>query len=188
MRLFVAVELGEAIKRVLLVAQSELERFKPILRGAKPEQMHLTLKFLGEVAETRLPAIQAALDTAVSQVAPFRIGTMHAGCFPPRGRVRVVWVGLDHDEGLLKCQAGVERELAKAGFPAEDRPFSPHLTVARVSEDSSGGKLRQAVEALPVDAVEQCVSEVVLMQSRLGRDGAQHARIAGWPLRGLATA
>jgi 2'-5' RNA ligase len=182
-RLFVAIELSDALKQALLEAQRNLRPFNPMVRWTKREQMHLTLKFLGEVPDARVKEICAALATAAQGAQALECSTSGAGCFPPRGRVRVTWVGLAGDGGKLAALQGrVEQALAPLGFPKEARPFAPHLTLGRVTEDSSGGRLRDALESLEVPRVAQGVDEFVLMQSQLLREGARYTRVGTWRL------
>jgi 2'-5' RNA ligase len=183
MRLFVAIELSAAIKAELQAAQRSLNEFGRLVRWVRPEQMHLTLKFLGETPERDVPRICEALAAAGQEAAPFTISTGPAGCFPPGGRVRVVWIGLADETGrLAACQAAVESHLERAGVPREDRPFTPHLTLGRVNEDTTGGRLRTAVESCAVKSLSQDVTEFVLMQSELRREGARYTRVGGWRL------
>ncbi len=171
-RLFVAIELDEAIKKMLARAQRSLSQFDRAVRWVAAPQMHLTLKFLGEVPDDRVADIHAALDLAVADCEPFEVATTAAGCFPPGGRVRTVWVGLGDASGMLaRCQSKVEDALAAAGFPPEDRAFSAHLTLGRVKNDDSRGKLRESVTGLKTAAVSQQVETIRLTQSELSSKG-----------------
>jgi len=186
MRLFVAIELEEPIKRAIVRAQRSLSRFDSMVRWVAPEQMHLTLKFLGEVPDARLPDICAALELAVQDCDLFELTTAAPGCFPPRGQARVIWLGTDVlGNGLSACQSAIEDALEAAGFPREQRPFSAHLTLGRVRGDRSGGALRRDVSTLNCPAVAQRVESVALMQSQLSPKGARYTRLGVWPLAGV---
>jgi 2'-5' RNA ligase len=150
--------------------------------------MHLTLKFLGNVSSDAVAGITAALGEACRGVAPFRIEIDGLGVFPSPGRVRVVWVGLSGDiEKLALLQQRVDAALAPLGYPGESRPFTPHLTLARVREEA-GPEERQRLGALvaateaersvgfPVDAVH-------LMKSQLTRTGPVYSRLASVTLK-----
>ena len=185
MRLFVAIELSEAIKKALVGAQRTLGEFDRMVRWVGQNQMHLTLKFLGEVPDHQLPDIQRALDTAASAGEPFGMRTRGAGCFPPQGKARVVWLGLeDPAGGIAACQARVEGELESIGFAAERRPFTAHLTLGRVRDDRSNGQLRLSVDALEAPDIVQEVDTIVLMQSELTPQGARYAKRGVWKLSG----
>jgi 2'-5' RNA ligase len=184
-RLFVAVELSQDIKRVLARAQGSLAEFGRMVRWARYEQMHLTLKFLGEVADDRVEQVCSSIESAALGSSPFQLGTRRAGCFPPGGKARVVWVGLAEESGeLMDCQRRIEEALEQVGFPRERRPFSPHLTLGRVKDDKSGGRLRDAVAALAIPEVRQTVDSVVLVKSDLLPQGARYTQVGGWPLGG----
>lgn len=184
MRLFVAIELSENLRRGLVRLQRSLAEFDPVVRWAGAEQLHLTLKFLGEVPDADVPQVTAALATAAAGAAPMTLTTAPAGCFPPRGKVRVVWVGLAGGQALADCQRAVEDALANAGFPREERPFSPHLTLGRVREGRGDDRLRAGVAALRVPEAEQPVAALSLMQSELLPGGARHTRVAELRLGG----
>jgi len=186
-RLFVAVELNKQIKDELAKAQHALREFDRLVRWSGGNQMHLTLKFLGEVPDSQVDDICTAVELAASESAGFELTLQGAGCFPPKGKVRVVWVGLaEESKALANCQRRVEDELSEIGFPPERRPFSPHLTLGRVRDDRSGGQLRTAVEALEVPSVSQAIDSVVLMRSELLPQGARYSQVGAWPLGGAA--
>ena len=197
MRLFVAIELSPEVRRAVQKVQRALGAFDRAVRWTGAEQMHLTLKFLGEVGEGDVPRVTAALERATAGSERLRLTTAPAGCFPPRGRVRIVWVGLEGGAALLACQSAVEAALADEGFAKEERPYAPHLTIGRVREGqgregrgrAAGGRggegadgLRERVQATAVPAVEQAAGAFVLMQSELQPGGAQHTRLATFAL------
>ncbi|MEM3030764.1 MAG: RNA 2',3'-cyclic phosphodiesterase [Candidatus Micrarchaeia archaeon] len=127
MRLFIAVELSDEILSVLSQAQASLPREGLVF--VKKENQHLTLKFLGEVGEDRLPTLKAALDGC--RRAPFQVTVKGVGVFPSEKFVRVVWAGV-HSTELAALAACIDNALAPLGFPREERPFSGHITLARV--------------------------------------------------------
>lgn len=182
MRLFVAIPLVAEIRRMLLKTLRALAEFDRDVRWVREEQMHLTLKFLGEVADGDIPRVTGALTRAVAGCAAFELRIEGSGCFPARGKARVLWVGVADDGGLSLCQREIEEHLADAGFPREDRPFSPHLTLGRVTEDRSGGALRTRVAGLRIAAIRQMVDAVVLMQSELHPAGARYTRLGSFQL------
>jgi len=146
-RAFIAIELEPPLQAALADLQSRLKR-NPLSRLARwvdPGSIHLTLKFLGDVPEERLPLIGATLDKVCRAHVPFALRLAGLGCFPNARRPRVVWAGVEEETGRLeRLQMAVERELAREGFPREERRFTPHLTLARVHERVA----RQEVEAL----------------------------------------
>lgn len=132
-------------------------------RWVRPEGIHLTLKFLGDVPEGRLPVIGATLDKVCRAHVPFALHLAGLGCFPNMRRPRVVWAGVEEETGRLeRLQAAVERELAREGFPKEARHFTPHLTLARVHERAA----REEIEALGSAVAAYTVAEAPTMTAR----------------------
>jgi len=187
LRLFVAVELSEACKRALLRTQRLLSAFDRMARWTRAEQMHLTLSFLGETPEDRVASVCSVLEAACGAVGPFEIKMHRAGCFPPRGRVRIVWVGVNAPGDMLnRTQRLIDHRLRQIGMTRDERAFAAHLTIGRVRSDDSDGGLRTAVARVPVARVAQCVSAVALMESNLDSGGAVYMPVGRWPLRGSA--
>jgi len=179
MRLFIAIELSDEVRSALAEVQRSLHRWSSMVRWIEPAQLHMTLKFLGEVAEEKAAAISEALVRAAGAVATFELSLAECGCFPPRGQVRIVWVGAKDETGrLISLVENIERETEEPGFVRENRPFSPHLTVGRVREDASGGKVREAVQAAKVTPVSQRISQVTLMCSRLSPKGSSYSVVS----------
>ena len=179
MRLFVAVELSKKVKEELGAIQAALGEFDREVRWPKPEQMHLTLKFLGEVRDERVAEISEAAGVAAADSRPFEIRLAGCGCFPPRGRARIVHVGVAEPSGALEdCRDHCEKVFADLGFAAERRPFSPHLTIGRVREDRTDGGLRRAVELISPQAVVQSVDAIYVVQSVLAPTGAQYTNLS----------
>ena len=163
--------------------QRSLSTYDRTVRWVTQDQMHLTLKFLGEVEDHRVSVVTDALASTAAELAALTLASDGAGCFPPGGKVRVVWVGLGGDQApLLDCQRKVESALESIGFPREHRPFSPHLTLGRVKDDRTGGALRDAVAGLGPPELTQAVVSIVLMSSELRPEGARYTRVGEWKL------
>jgi 2'-5' RNA ligase len=162
----------------------------PSLEGTypypRPPERHVTLRFLGEVEETRLPLLAQAMERAAATERPFRIALGSVGAFPSPEAPRVVWVGIG--EGAIELERlhlRLSEALAEAGVPPEPRPFTPHVTVMRVR----GGRDRALALTLLRDLAgrplaEGSVAEIVLFESRLLPEGARHlprvrARLGG---------
>jgi 2'-5' RNA ligase len=185
-RLFTAVELEPEIRDRIADVQSRLAKTldsgRTGLRLVRPAQLHLTLVFLGEVEESRVPAVVAAMSEDLP-LAPFDIEFASVGVFPPRGPARVLWVGVRRGAAELTGLFDVVSDrLTGVGVPRETRPFSPHLTLGRWRD--RGAKLRTS--ALPdVDTVGvQTVSAVTLFHSRLRPQGPDHSVLAHAQLTG----
>ena len=183
MRLFLAVPLPPVIADR---AAACLPPPLPGLRPVRPDQLHITLAFLGQVADDRLgPAIEAA-GAAVRGRAAFGVLLDHAGRFPPGGRPRAVWLGIGAGvEELISLAADVARELRQRAFALEDRPFSPHVTLARVRPDTTSPGSRTiatAIETLTVPELRLTVDRITVVESRLSPGGPQYTARAVVPL------
>ena len=182
-RAFVAIELPEQVKSVLTQLQNDLKRSKiASVKWAGPAGIHLTLKFLGNVDASEMPKLKEALSGAVSGVAPFSLELGNPGAFPNTHAPRVVWVGLEEPRGELSAlQRAIEAECVALGLPAEDRPFSPHLTLGRVRREA-GAEAASFVRSMrereqTVDLGEMTVDSVHLFRSDLRPTGAEYRRL-----------
>jgi 2'-5' RNA ligase len=189
-RLFVALEPPEAVRRRLAAIAVELRRAagrgSDEIRWVPPENVHLTLQFLGGVPEERLPDVERAIRAAAAAARPLSLEVKGAGGFPNARRPRVVWAGLAGDlPALAALVADLGRRLAPLGFPPEDRPFSAHLTLGRAREGrgASGiaGALASAAEAA---GAPWRGTEVVLFESHLSPKGPRYEALAHAPLGG----
>jgi 2'-5' RNA ligase len=181
-RLFVAIELDHPIKRTLLHIAEGLKDFRRTVRWASEHQMHLTLKFLGEVPDDKVPAVSDACARVAAQCKPFEFVLNSAGCFPRDGRVRIVWGGCSFTPGeLAECVGKCEDAFETLGFARENRPFTPHVTIGRVKVDDTRGRLRRAVEALRVTRVTEHVQSMTLFQSILSPAGARYVVVGTFP-------
>lgn len=132
LRAFVAVDVppSQELERAIEGLRGFGRALKPVL----PANVHITLKFLGEIDEGTVPGIEAAMRRAVEGVRPFALRLVGIGAFPSTHSPRVIWTGIEGAEPLAKMAAALEEGCEPLGFPRERRPFSPHLTLARVRE------------------------------------------------------
>jgi 2'-5' RNA ligase len=187
LRLFVAVELPSPVIEALSAIQDGLRaRRLAGLRWARPEGIHLTLKFLGDTPPRMITPITEALAPAARAVAPFELSLGQPGTFGGRRGPRVVWLDIGGDvEPLRQLQAAAESALVALDFPAEERAFSPHLTLARVRQPSPrelGSQLAEALAGVSPPDVRFEVRELALFSSTLRPDGAVYERLAALPL------
>jgi 2'-5' RNA ligase len=146
MRAFLAVEISEEMRDRLVRFQRTLREGGASLKLVEPENLHLTLKFLGEVEEGRLGEVEEALRRGVKGFSPFTLEVKGTGVFPSSQYVRVIWAGVGEGwEKVSSLQRSLDRELAKLGFP-RDTDFVPHLTLARVKNLRERGAFLQLVE------------------------------------------
>ncbi|NWF70108.1 MAG: RNA 2',3'-cyclic phosphodiesterase [Chloroflexi bacterium] len=178
MRLFVAVELPDDIKDAL--AALRLDSVAGA-RRTKRDQLHLTLRFIGDgIAPPQFAAIKAAL--AAVRAAPFALQFRGVGQFPPGKKpARVLWAGLAPNPALPALQQQIEHALRSAGLAPEDRPFSAHITLARLDPPAAAARFlaQHAAFSTPAFPVEQ----FVLFSSVLARGGATHHAQAVYPLK-----
>ncbi|MGH7645253.1 MAG: RNA 2',3'-cyclic phosphodiesterase [Gemmatimonadales bacterium] len=183
MRLFVALNLPEAVRQALWAAAAPARDLDLPLRWVRPDGIHLTLKFLGETADQRAPELRSALARvagdsggASAPARPLAVALGGFGAFPDVERPRVVWAGVAGDPALELLQHGLEREFAPLGFPTEARAFRPHVTLARATRDARPADFARAgLDAVlgTLEFAETVVIETLdLMRSELGRDGA----------------
>ena len=174
MRLFVAIDLDDDARALIAQAQHRLAKMLDADRSLKwvsPGHMHLTLAFLGEIAEPAVPAIVKSLSVSID-VRPFAAVFHHLGVFPPRGAPRVLWLGVgDGASDVIGTQRVVADRLVDAGMAVERRTFHPHLTLARW-RSSRPSDARRALAAAPHTPIAQVgVDPVTLYQSRLTSAG-----------------
>lgn len=162
------MRLGEA-------ARALRERSFPV-RWVPPENVHLTLKFLGEVPDERVPDLAPAVDGVAAGLAAFDMVITDFGAFPSLRRPQVVWVGVELSPTLGALQMGIEDAMARLGFPKEKRPFHPHLTLGRAHKRASAADFRGLAELVEQLAYSDSfrVGSVDVMKSRLAPSGAQY--------------
>ena len=188
LRLFVALEPPDPVRRRLAAAQAGLRRAAGVhadrIRWVEPDRMHLTLQFLGAVPEERLGAVRDAVAGAAAGSPPLRLEVHGAGGFPTARRPRVVWGGVAGDlEGLGALTDALGRALGPLGFPAERRSFAPHFTYGRSRDGRGATGLGGAIAAAAAgEPVPWRVHEVVLFRSHLGPGGSRYEPLLRAPL------
>ena len=174
MRLFVALNLPETVRTSLSACVRLLQSMGFALRWVTPAQVHLTLKFLGDVEPEREGELVAALGRACTGARPVTLALGGFGVFPHTDRPRVVWVGVAPEPALELLQHRMEQEFASLGFPTEARAFRPHITLGRAGTAASPRRfdhLESALADLRFDAT-AVITTVDLMESALQSGGA----------------
>ena len=177
-RSFIAIELPEEARKGLARLRKELERDEhKFVKWVDPGGIHLTLKFLGNIPSRRVTEITEAMRRAVQGIFPFSLGISGLGVFPNLSQVRVLWVGVGGElDRLSTLQQNVDSALAALGFPKEERPFVPHLTLARIREGTSAPEKRGFGELVGSATFEDKypveVEAIKLMRSQLTPAGA----------------
>lgn len=178
MRLFVAIDLPDEVKRSV----ADICRGVTGVRWLPSDQLHLTLRFIGEADDAVNAAIRRGLAGITSP--PFPLSLQGVGCFPSPRRPRVLWVGLSGGEPLKRLQQKVEAAVVTAGIPAEERPFSPHITLARLREHREGDVASFLAQHASFHCEPFTVDAFHLYSSILTAKGAIHRREASYPLAG----
>jgi 2'-5' RNA ligase len=183
-RLFVALEIPEKVRRAL---GAFIERLRNVARGSRwvrAEGLHVTLKFIGEMPSEAVPNLEKALARVHSSAAVdvrFRGG----GFFPNERRPHVFWIGVEASPNLAELAATVDAQTAKLGVKAEDRAYAPHVTLARFKNIDGVSQLREAVRALePLEFGEMRATEFYLIRSELMPGGSRYTRLASFPFAG----
>jgi len=179
LRLFFAVAIPEEIKARIATLCAAREIEAPA-RWVRPGGYHLTLRFLGETLEDRLPGLTEALQASAGQVGPFGVSFASAGAFPNKKRARVLWLGIQEGaEALCFLANGLEGELAALGFSPEKRPFKPHLTVGRLKKPSFAGPWCGPISPIAFQA-----DRIILYKSMTFPTGAEYEEMGSAILYG----
>jgi 2'-5' RNA ligase len=178
MRLFVAVDLPATVKDELDRGVDALRATLPDAKWVPRDNVHLTVSFLGEVVDERVDSVVTTLRDGVSGTEPFAARLAGSGAFPSARRARVLWAGLEAVEDRLSSVANAcIRALEPLGFPSESRPWTAHITVARLREPGDVSR----VLPLALEPVTFPIEAVTLFRSRLGRPAPRYEAIAAIP-------
>lgn len=173
MRTFIAVELPETIKKKIGELQAPLKKTNAFVSWVKPENIHITLKFLGEVPEEKINEVFSATELALKNAGKFKMNLKGTGAFPDSKRPRIIWIGAEKGGEELSNMAGkLEEEMEKIGYPKENRKFSPHFTMGRVKSPKNIEKLMELVKSTDFETEDIEVNEVTVMKSQLHPAGA----------------
>jgi 2'-5' RNA ligase len=179
MRTFIAIEIPEETKRAMAEVQARLKGSGAEANWTRPEGIHLTLKFLGEVPEGSVSDVTAALVQAANGRGRFHLKVAGTGVFPNEKSPRVVWIGISGELDKLRgLQIRVEEQMVRLGFQPEDRRFTPHLTLGRIKHFPSRGSWMHALEGVKdIDLPGFDATAISLMKSELKQTGAVYTEI-----------
>jgi 2'-5' RNA ligase len=175
-RLFVGIELPAELRRRMVMIQTGVERAKWV----PEENLHLTLRFIGEVSEDVAADAADALSTV--RAAPFQVTVDGAGHFESRKRVRALWLGIERSDALMGLRDRIESALVRTGLEPERRKYKPHITIARLNNGSPGMAREWLAANTMFRAVPFTVDKFVLFSSHLGGEGAIYTAEAEYPL------
>ncbi|MCK4463096.1 MAG: RNA 2',3'-cyclic phosphodiesterase [Candidatus Omnitrophica bacterium] len=172
MRTFIAIELSDDVKKELASIQEELKKTGADVKWVKIENIHLTLKFLGNVDDDKIENIKTLLDKIASGYEKFEATLFKIGAFPKLEYPRVIWVGMDKGCNLAKEIASkIEDECEHIGFAKENRPFSAHLTLGRVRSGKNKDALKKRLISMSIKPQSFIVDKIILFQSTLTPKG-----------------
>jgi 2'-5' RNA ligase len=181
MRLFVALEIPSAVRENLAALLKSLRAVSPKTRWARAENLHVTLKFIGEVPETKVADLRSALAGARSDQ-DVTLDFRGLGFFPSDEHPRVFWAGIAASPNLKTLAANIETAMEALGIPGEQRPFSPHLTLARFAPPGLPEKLRAAIrENAARDFGSLRTGQFHLIESKLKPSGAEYTTLESFP-------
>ena len=179
LRTFIAIELPPPVILLFQKMQQDLKRLKIRARWVQPENIHLTLKFLGNITPADIDKIGVAMTGAAVEFSPVTLSVSGIGVFPGIKRPRVIWLGLGGDSrSLLALQGRLEEKLAGAGFPKDKRSFKAHLTLGRIKQAANPAVIRQMIsEYASLSSDEFTCNQVILFESDLEPSGAVHSKL-----------
>jgi len=183
-RIFCALEISEELREMLRVHIARLREIEIPSSWSHPENLHLTLKFLGNVSRDTLERVSSAAARASADIFPFEITVGTTGVFPKPRQARVLWVGVKDPTGnLALLQQRLESECAKEGFVREEREFRPHLTIARPRASRDVRKLANLHIEMGFKEISLPLKELLVFRSELGRGGSKYTVVSRHALK-----
>lgn len=181
LRTFLAIDLPSCLLDSIVKKQQAMKPELPFITWGKSENLHLTLKFLGDTPESKIPELQQVVAKAVKGIEPFVINLRGFGVFPDKWAPRTLWTGIEGDlEVLLDLTRKIETEVNQLGFPPEGKPFRPHLTLARIKKNQRAtGKAIEKASMLadPFIFGSLLVEQVTLFKSELRPTGSVYTKL-----------
>ncbi len=189
LRSFIAIRIPTEIQSAISLSTAGLQEAlpRPLVRWVPPQNVHLTLKFLGDVSSANLEQFAGALKKEVAKHATFTISVCEIGSFPNPRRARVIWIGLQAPVDLDTLQRAVDAVALQLGYPMEGRLFSPHLTIGRVGQNISTGdllKIRVALDATHIGVLGTAVVDAIhIFKSDIQPTGSIYTQLYTLPLK-----
>jgi 2'-5' RNA ligase len=174
-RCFIAIELSREIRQFLEQIENKLKQSIIGIKWVRPENIHLTLKFLGHIDKKVIGGVKKIISQIAHEYKSFTIRLSVPGAFPNPEYPRVIWIGIDI--GVEECTSlaqHLEEKLVSLGIEKESRPFHPHLTLARIKLLKDKSLVKDAFTALKIPQIEMAVSKITLFQSILSSEGATY--------------
>jgi 2'-5' RNA ligase len=179
MRTFIAIEIPSEINSALAALQTKLRRAGADVSWTKPENLHLTLNFLGEVDEQSIVEVEKVCVSLAAEFQPFTLSLNDTGVFPNTRQPRVLWAGLSGEvDNVYEMHTRLDERLALIGIKRDEKRFHPHLTVGRLKSNKNTRELLALADAHQLPALSFTVTEIVLMKSELHPAGSEYTTIA----------
>jgi RNA 2',3'-cyclic 3'-phosphodiesterase len=182
-RTFIALPTSFEAQQAIAGIQAKLKATTADVKWESQDKFHITLVFLGTVDPARLELLSAALASSVQQIPSLKISYELLGAFPSIHNPRIVWIGLRSNQMVLDLQTIVGQTCTEFGFPKEDRPFYPHITLGRVKEIRNFVRLTDAIKTITFEPIETHCSEILLMKSDLRPSGSIYTILKSFPLQ-----
>lgn len=178
-RCFIAIELDPIVRQHLAKIQNDLKKTNVDVKWVSPTNIHLTLKFLGEIPSGKVQAVSELLPSLVKGVSPFHVDLTHLGGFPDLKHPKVIWIGITQNEDKLATLAQkIENGLWSLGIAVEDRGFSAHITLGRVKSGDKLSSLCAVIEGYKIqEKIEQNIGEIILFKSTLYSAGPVYEKL-----------
>ncbi len=189
LRAFIAVEIPAAIQNAIAQSTEPIKRTlpKPLIRWVAPHNVHLNLKFLGDVSPANLERLAETIKLEAGSHEIFSMSIGGLGAFPTQRKPHVIWIGLDAPPALQALQRGVDAAAVQLGYPREERPFSPHLTIGRVAQTASAldmQHIRSALESTKVGILGTVrVQAIHIFKSVLQSGGSVYTLLYSLPMK-----
>lgn len=172
-RIFIALELPEEVKKEILEIQRQLVIKNAKIRWVSKENTHLTLKFLGGVEESLMSDIYETINRASKSFNSFQLNLSNAGLFPNKGRPKIIWAGIGgRIPELESLSENCDSAMHRIGFKRENRKFKPHVTIGRIKSLSDAEDLSQRLNDLEIDPIEFEAAKINIIKSDLTSSGA----------------
>ncbi len=181
-RTFIALPTQSEAQQAIAEVQAELKATHANVKWESYDKFHITLVFLGNIEQSKLESLSAALAKSIQQFPSFTITYESIGAFPNIRNPRVIWIGTKSNQTVLDLQVTTGRICAEFGFPQEARAFHPHITLGRVKETRNFVRLTEAIKTITFEPIETFCPEVLLMKSELHPSGSVYTILKSLPL------
>lgn len=178
MRLFIAAAIDNNNQEEIRKIQDRLKEYGGDVKWVEPKNTHLTLRFLGQISQEKVPGIINALKEAVKSISPFSIEITRLGVFPNIRFPRIIWAGIEKgQDNLRELSLIIDRTLLKTGFPQEKRPFSGHISLGRARNAKNKTMLSKNIAGFRFNPITQAIGSIILYKSALSSEGPAYDKL-----------